>query len=82
MTEVSKFTELIEQAHHLLEVEYGDDYPPEDMYEYDMKLYKVFGELIVKECASMCYNSNMADSDAHAQNLLYEFNIDNAKSQK
>ena len=39
-------------------------------------------ELIVKECASICYNSSLEDSDAHAQNLLYEFNIDNARNQK
>lgn len=33
-------------------------------------------ELIVSECASICYNSKLEDGDLHAQNLLYEFNID------
>ena len=42
----------------------------------------IFAELIVKECASICYNSNLEDSDLHAQNLLYEFNIDDARNQK
>lgn len=43
---------------------------------------KRFAELIVKECASICYNSSMQDSDAHAQNLLYEFNVENCRSDK
>lgn len=41
-----------------------------------------FAELIIQECASICYNSNLQDSDLHAQNLLYEFNIDNARNLK
>ena len=49
-------------------------------FEYD-ELVK-FAESIVKECSSICYKSNLNDSDAHAQNLLYEFNIDNARNLK
>ena len=41
-----------------------------------------FAELIVQECASICYNSSFQDADAHAQSLLYEFNIDNCRSEK
>ena len=41
-----------------------------------------FAELIVRECASICYNSSLLDADAHAQNLLYEFNIDDCRNQK
>jgi hypothetical protein len=41
-----------------------------------------FAELIVQECASICYNSGFKESDAHAQTLLYEFNIDNCRSDK
>ena len=41
-----------------------------------------FAKLIVEECASICYKSDLADSDIHALNLLYEFNIDNARNQK
>lgn len=43
---------------------------------------ELFAELIVGECASICYNSGLSDSDAHAQNLLYEFNIDNCRNDK
>lgn len=39
-------------------------------------------ELIVQECASICYNSSLLDADAHAQNLLYEFDIDDCRNQK
>lgn len=44
--------------------------------------YEKFAELIVEECASICYKSSLLDADAHAQNLLYEFNIDNCRDQK
>jgi hypothetical protein len=53
----------------------------------DQKIYqeirdREFAELIVKECASVCYNSELQDSDLHAQNLLYEFNINNCRNEK
>jgi len=41
-----------------------------------------FAELIVIECASICYNSGLEDSDAHAQNLMFHFNIDNCRNDK
>jgi hypothetical protein len=41
-----------------------------------------YTEQIIQHCASICYKSNLEDSDAHAQNLLYEFNIDNVRDQK
>ena len=40
-----------------------------------------FAELIVQECASIVYKT-CQDGDAGAQAILYEFNIDNARSQK
>ena len=41
-----------------------------------------FAELIVRECASICYNSGFADPDAHAQNLLFHFNVDDCRNDK
>jgi hypothetical protein len=41
-----------------------------------------FAELIVQECASICYNSGFADPDAHAQNLLFHFNVDDCRNDK
>jgi hypothetical protein len=41
-----------------------------------------FAELIVLECASICYNSGLEDSDAHAQNLMFHFNIDGCRNDK
>lgn len=41
-----------------------------------------FAELIILECASICYKSSFDDSDAHAMNLLYEFNIDGVREWK
>ena len=40
-----------------------------------------FAELIVQECASIVYKT-CQDGDAGAQAILYEFDIDNARSQK
>ena len=40
-----------------------------------------FAELIVKECASIVYNT-CNDGDIGAQAILYEFDIDGARSQK
>ena len=41
-----------------------------------------FAELIVLECASICYNSGLEDSEFHAQNLMYQFNIDGCRNDK
>lgn len=41
-----------------------------------------FAELIVQECASLCYNSNLKDADIHAMNILNHFNIDGARHWK
>ena len=41
-----------------------------------------FAELLILECSSLCYNSNLKDSDAHAMNILNHFNIDGAKHWK
>jgi hypothetical protein len=49
--------------------------------EYDYHIEK-FAELIVRECASICYNSGFADPDAHAQNLLFHFNVDDCRNDK
>jgi len=52
-------------------------------FNYQHEVFeKKFAELIVEECASICYNSGMQDSDAHAQILLYEFNIHNCRNDK
>lgn len=40
-----------------------------------------FAELIVQKCASIVYQT-CRDGDAGAQAILYEFDIDNARSQK
>lgn len=49
--------------------------------DYDQELRKLI-ELVANECASICYNSSFADSDAHAQNILFEFNVDNCRGDK
>ena len=41
-----------------------------------------FAELIIEECASICYNSHIEYGDVHAQNILYEFNINNCRNDK
>jgi hypothetical protein len=41
-----------------------------------------FAELIIEQCAALCWNSGFSDGDVHAQNLLYEFNINNCRSYK
>ena len=48
---------------------------------YDDELNK-FAELIVKECANICYHTTTDDGEFHAMNLLYEFNIDGCKNWK
>lgn len=40
-----------------------------------------FAELIIGECASIVYQT-CRDGDAGAQAILYEFDIDNTRSQK
>lgn len=45
------------------------------------KAVEVIVELIVAECASIVYKT-CQDGDAGAQAILYEFDIDNARSQK
>lgn len=41
-----------------------------------------FAELIAAHCASICYTSNFEDSDAHAQNILFEFDVDGCSNLK
>jgi hypothetical protein len=48
----------------------------------DGKELEKFAELIVLECASICYNIGLEDSDAHAQNLMFHFNIDGCRNDK
>ena len=57
---------------------YGKDYVF-TVIELD-RLQRV-AELIVQECASIVYRT-CEDGDAGAQAILYEFDIDNARSQK
>lgn len=51
---------------------------------YDAQAVQIskFAELLIEKCASICYNSSFADSDAHAQNLLFEFNISGCRDNK
>ncbi len=64
-----------------------DKYDPDgqviegDYYEFDPQELQNFVQLIVKECASIVYKT-CQDGDAGAQAILYEFDIDDAKSQK
>ena len=51
-------------------------------YDAQSAQIEKFAELLIEECASICYASSFADSDAHAQNLLYEFNIHNCRVDK
>ena len=46
------------------------------------EFFERFAQLIVIECASICYNSSLKDPDAHAQNLMFHFNIDNCRNDK
>ena len=50
--------------------------------EYENACDEKFAELIIEECASICYNSHIEYGDVHAQNILYEFNIDNCRNNK
>lgn len=65
----SRIKQLAEQASH----QSPDGYPVTIPYSNDF--INKFAQLIIEECASICYTSGLEDSDAHAQNLLFEFNI-------
>ena len=54
----------------------------DEMDAYDRKAIMTLAELIIQECASICYNSGLKDPDAHAQNLLFHFNVDDCKNDK
>ena len=49
--------------------------------DYDQEIRKLI-ELVATKCANLCCNSSFADSDAHAHNILYEFNVDNCRDDK
>lgn len=57
---------------------YGKDYM---FAETELSRLQQVAELIVRECASIVYRT-CQDGDAGAQAILYEFDIDNARSQK
>ena len=58
-------------------------FKPEQFRQHiDALQLEKFAELIVEECASICYNSSLGDSDVHASLLLYKFNIDNCRTWK
>lgn len=73
-----KIKELIAQA---TTEEHGVIQPRQisTVYHFDKEK---FAELIALECSSLCYNSNLKDSDAHAMNILNHFNIDGARHWK
>ena len=58
---------------------FGDTYPAGILTD-KVDLQK-FAELLIRECASIVYRT-CEDGDAGAQAILYEFDIDDAKSQK
>lgn len=66
-----RIRELAEQAGY----EYGS-YDPLGLFDETK-----FAELIVRECASIVYHT-CEDGDAGAMAILYEFDIDGARSQK
>jgi hypothetical protein len=41
-----------------------------------------FAQELIEECAGICYRSNLEDCDAHAMNLLYEFDINGTRNLK
>lgn len=41
-----------------------------------------FAELLIKECANICYHSQYENGDMLAQTLLYEFDVDSTRSMK
>lgn len=49
--------------------------------DYDQELRKLI-KLVATECANICYHSSFVDSEAHAQNILYEFNVDQCKGEQ
>lgn len=53
-----------------------------ELDDYAKESIERFAELIVIECASICYNSSLKDPDAHAQNLMFHFNIDYCRNDK
>jgi len=74
-----RIRELAEQA-GMFRTKYGlykDGLGPDEGVDLEK-----FAELIVIECASICYNSSLKDPDTHAQNLMFHFNIDNCRNDK
>ena len=57
---------------------YGKDYV---FTENELSQLLQVAELIVRKCASIVYNT-CEDGDAGAIAILYEFDVDGAKSQK
>ena len=57
---------------------YGKDYV---FTKTELSQLLQVAELIVRECASIVYNT-CEDGDAGAMAILYEFDVDGAKSQK
>lgn len=69
-----RIRELAEQA--------GMQFPVMGEVSYNKFDYERFAELLIDECANTCWNSGFADSDAHANHLLYEFNVYGCRSNK
>ena len=76
-----KIKELAEQAGIIYVYLLSPSYPDPVIRATPESIEK-FLNLIVEECASICHRSNFRDADAHAQNLLYEFNIGNCREWK
>lgn len=79
MSALNKAKELILSAYCKTEFESGQFH---ECYEFSNTELADLLEQVVVECASICYNSGLSDADAHAQNILYEFDIENAKHLK
>jgi hypothetical protein len=48
----------------------------EDVQAIKMAQYQEFAELIVKECASVNYNSPFQDGEFHAREVLEHFGVE------
>lgn len=38
-----------------------------------------YTQQVAAHCAAICYHTNFVDGDAHASNILYEFNVDDCR---
>lgn len=66
-----RIKEIAKQA-QLGAADFGND---QQYYVGTQESFVKFAELIVIECANVCFNSGMEKSEAHGQAVLYHFGI-------